>query len=101
MKWAYFNRSELVYEDIQGEVEFLVPADPLRALILFKNTAYNNWIVADYLTGIKLGAYRTRKEAKTKGLTEYMSRLTHAALDRHRHTTGETYPEINAIGDKP
>lgn len=64
MKWAYLNKDDVVYLDVQGRVELYAPANPLRTLMLFKNPTFGDWIVADYKTGIKLKSCETRKAAR-------------------------------------
>ena len=65
LKWCFLTKDGPVYHDTPKTVRMFV--GNARTLMLFKNPSisYNEWVVCDYLTGVKLAsAHRKNKAAE-------------------------------------
>ena len=98
IKWAYFNRKDLVYIDLpdKTKIDFLCLAQPPITLMLFKNETNNDFVVAEYLTGVKIGSCATRKKAKETLLTEEMAVRSFEAINFSKRL-GTVWPQVNKL----
>lgn len=96
MKYGYFEKSEIVYLDINSKVSLWVPCKPIRVLAIFKNTTLPKakYTLFDYITGICIKHCNTKREAKEL-CNEGIAIKTQAAIDQ----LSKTYDikEVNAI----
>lgn len=95
MKWAYLDSTgKPVYQEIQGKVDLYCSATPQVTLMTFKQG--NNWIVAEYLTGIKIGVYVKRADAKKYAFTPESTLAVTTAFALHKKQ-GRTFPPVNEV----
>lgn len=98
MKWAYLDREgKPVYQEIQGKIDFYCSATPQVTLMLFK--CEGNWIVAEHLTGIKLGAYPRKALAKAQAFKPETALSVTTTFALHKRQ-GRVYPPINEVKPK-
>ena len=95
LQWAYLTPDgKPVYQDITGKVDLYVSAQPKITLMVFKYG--NNWIAADFATGIKLGVYTKKGDAKKNTFTPESATTVYSAFIYHKKH-GRTFPEVNGI----
>lgn len=96
MKIGYFNKDIIEYKEFTGKIDIFVPCKPLRALFCVKSEN-NSWIVCDYLTGLKLGVYATKKAAKINAFTDEMSLMSQSGINLYEKRHKVKIPEVNKI----
>ena len=95
LQWGFFkSNGEVEYLPVQGKIDLFIPARPLRELMCFKNPTMNDWIVADFRTGLKIGGFRTRKAAKDAQFNDDTSREVVRVLGLQSEW-GRVFPEVN------